>query len=138
LKGSLFDGTGLSPLPGFPFLVTPGSGFLLNLLDLFSSFGRDLLEPVPPNCPRGEQGGRDRARAVGRAHALPRAVVVIAPVSAGVSMAMLMLVATLAATRGRWYCNTVCPVGALLGLLSKISLNRRSAWRFAPAAPFYR
>ena len=47
---------------------------------------------------------------------------VIAPVSAGVSLAMPMLVAWLAATRGRLYCNTVCPVGALLGLLSKISL----------------
>ncbi len=46
---------------------------------------------------------------------------VIAPVSAGVSVGTLMLVAWLAATRGRLYCNTVCPVGALLGLLSKIS-----------------
>lgn len=46
---------------------------------------------------------------------------VIGPVSAGVSTAMLMLVAWLAATRGRLFCNTVCPMGALLGLLSKIS-----------------
>jgi len=52
-------------------------------------------------------------------HRVPWAV--IAPVSAGISVAMLRLVAWLAATRGRLYCNTVCPVGALLGLLSKIS-----------------
>jgi len=46
----------------------------------------------------------------------------IAPVSAGVSMLTLMLVAWLSARRGRLYCNTVCPVGALLGLFSKISI----------------
>ena len=38
--------------------------------------------------------------------------------------AMLLLVALLAARRGRLYCNTVCPVGTLLGLLSGVG-----AWR---------
>jgi ferredoxin len=35
---------------------------------------------------------------------------------------MLVFVSLLAFRRGRLYCNTVCPVGSLLGLLSKISL----------------
>jgi len=38
--------------------------------------------------------------------------------------AMLLLVTILSARRGRLYCNTVCPVGTLLGLLSA-----RAAWR---------
>ncbi len=38
--------------------------------------------------------------------------------------AMLLLVALLAARRGRLYCNTVCPLGTLLGLLSGVG-----AWR---------
>jgi polyferredoxin len=38
--------------------------------------------------------------------------------------AFFILVGTLSFTRGRLYCNTVCPVGTLLGLLSKISILR--------------
>jgi ferredoxin-type protein NapF len=36
----------------------------------------------------------------------------------------LLLVGILSFTRGRLYCNTVCPVGTFLGLLSKVSLLR--------------
>ena len=58
-------------------------------------------------------------------YALPRVRwAVFAPVSAGISLATLLLVAWLAATRGRLYCNTICPVGALLGLFAKISFLR--------------
>jgi polyferredoxin len=39
-------------------------------------------------------------------------------------LAVLTLVVILAAWRGRLYCNTICPVGALLGLASKFSLWR--------------
>lgn len=38
--------------------------------------------------------------------------------------AFLILVAYMSFTRGRLYCNTVCPVGTLLGLLSKVSVLR--------------
>ncbi len=34
----------------------------------------------------------------------------------------LLLFTLLAAFRGRWYCNVICPVGTLLGLISKVSL----------------
>lgn len=40
------------------------------------------------------------------------------------SAGMLGLVAVMSAWKGRLYCNTVCPVGTLLGLLSRISLFR--------------
>jgi polyferredoxin len=35
---------------------------------------------------------------------------------------VLAVILWLASTRGRLYCNTICPVGTLLGLLSKISI----------------
>ena len=35
-----------------------------------------------------------------------------------------LLVGTLSLTKGRLYCNMICPVGTLLGLFSKISLFR--------------
>ncbi|MCX6255501.1 MAG: 4Fe-4S binding protein [Bacteroidia bacterium] len=38
--------------------------------------------------------------------------------------AFLILVGTLSLTKGRLYCNMICPVGTLLGLLSKVSLLR--------------
>jgi ferredoxin len=38
--------------------------------------------------------------------------------------ALLILVVWLSVTRGRLYCNTVCPVGSLLGLISKYSLYK--------------
>jgi polyferredoxin len=38
--------------------------------------------------------------------------------------AFLILIGTLSFTKGRLYCNMICPVGTLLGLLSKISVFR--------------
>ncbi|MDR3351199.1 MAG: 4Fe-4S binding protein [Prevotellaceae bacterium] len=39
-------------------------------------------------------------------------------------MAFFVLITVLSAWRGRLYCNTICPVGSLLGLASKYSLFR--------------
>ena len=98
-----------------------GSGFLLNRLDPISSFGRIFSNLIRPIVLVVNNVAAIALEPLG-VHTLHREPwAVIAPVSAGVSMAMLMLVAMLAGTRGRLYCNTVCPVGALLGLLSKIS-----------------
>ena len=41
-----------------------------------------------------------------------------------IPVAFFLLVGILSFTKGRLYCNTVCPVGTFLGLLSKISLLR--------------
>ena len=41
-----------------------------------------------------------------------------------IPVAFFLLVGVLSITRGRLYCNTVCPVGTLLGLISKISILR--------------
>lgn len=105
-------------------LLLSGSGLILNILDPFSSFGRiaaNLFRPVVlflNNLAAAilEQWG---------VYALPRVRwAVFAPGAAWVSMATLLLVAWLATTRGRLYCNTVCPVGTLLGLFAKISWLR--------------
>jgi ferredoxin len=41
-----------------------------------------------------------------------------------VPAAFFILVGTLSLTRGRLYCNMICPLGTFLGLISKISLYR--------------
>lgn len=38
------------------------------------------------------------------------------------SAALLVLILALAAWKGRFWCNTICPVGTVLGCLSKVSL----------------
>ncbi len=45
-------------------------------------------------------------------------------VAYSIPSAFFILVGILSFTKGRLYCNTVCPVGTLLGLLAKISLFR--------------
>lgn len=43
----------------------------------------------------------------------------VAPATLGVALGMLAIVVTTAVLRGRLWCNTLCPVGTLLGLLSR-------------------
>jgi polyferredoxin len=38
------------------------------------------------------------------------------------SFFFLVLIIFLAGTKGRWYCNTICPVGTLLGIFSRFSI----------------
>jgi len=103
------------------FLIA-GSGVVLNLLDPFSTFGRifsNLVRPVVLSMNNVAAMALERVGV----HTLYRMQwAVIAPISVGIAMAVLILVSLLSARHGRLYCNTVCPVGAMLGLLSKLSL----------------
>ena len=105
-------------------LLLSGSGLLLNLLDPFSSFGRitaNLFRPVVLFVNNLAAVTLEQWEV----YALPRVRwAVFSPVAAGVSLATLLLVAWLAASRGRLYCNTICPVGTLLGLFARISWLR--------------
>ena len=40
------------------------------------------------------------------------------------SFLFLILIVVLAIYKGRWYCNTICPVGSLLGFFSRFSMFR--------------
>ena len=105
------------------FLVV-GSGFLLNLLDPFSSFGRIFSNLARPIVLAANNTAAMALDKVG-VHLLYRERwAVIAPLSIGVSVGMMILVASLSVRHGRLYCNTVCPVGSLLGLVSKYSMLR--------------
>lgn len=39
-----------------------------------------------------------------------------------ISIAYFLIITILSATSGRWYCNTICPVGTILGFFSRYSL----------------
>ena len=105
-------------------LWVAGSGFVLNLLDPFSSFGRIFANLIRPLVLVGNNVAATVLE-VFDVHVLYQVRwAVIAPLSAGVGLITLALVAWLSVGHGRFYCNTVCPVGALLGLVSKFSWFR--------------
>ncbi len=123
----------LFPAPLFPLVCRPhpdgavflaGSGLVLNLLDPFSSFGRIVSALFRPLVLGANNLGALVLEQLGN-HSLYRVrLPVFVPVSTGIALVTLMAVGWLSARHGRLYCNTLCPVGALLGLFSKVSMFR--------------
>ena len=99
-----------------------GLNLILNLLDPYSIYGRiaaNVFRPV-------YIGGNNLIAAVESSFdSYTFYHVGIGTFSAfafSLSVLMLLLVIYMAYKHGRLYCNTICPVGAFLGLLSKASL----------------
>lgn len=101
-----------------------GSLALLVLLDPFSLFGRTAAILLQPAVAAGNNLTARGLESWG--------VYGLAPVTWGwagagalaATTALLLLVVILAARRGRLFCNSLCPVGALLALVSRLSLYR--------------
>ena len=103
-------------------LAVGGSMTLLYLLEPFSTFGRlasTLLRPLAVAANNGVAAG---LTALGSyavftvPFRVQSAVVIIGGV---VSLAVLFVMSY---TRGRLFCNTLCPAGALLGIVARYSL----------------
>ncbi len=101
-----------------------GSVFLLNLLDPFSVFGKIFAGLVRPVWYAGNNLLADVFSSFGnyRFYHVETRQMTLLPLVFPVFM--LGLVGVLAFRRGRLYCNTVCPVGSLLGLVSKYAMFR--------------
>jgi ferredoxin len=101
-----------------------GSLALVGLLDPFGLFGRAAAGIGEPAAALANDAAAHGLAGAG-VYALPPAGV-DPPGAAALLLAVLGVAAvlTLAARRGRLYCNTVCPVGALLGLLARRALFR--------------
>ena len=100
------------------------AGLTLALLDPYSIFGRIgsmLFRPVVTVVNNWLVGPANAAGIDTLYRVTPQWA---AAGALALPAAMLLLVAILSARRGRLYCNTVCPVGTLLGLFSA-----RAAWR---------
>ena len=111
---------------GVAGIAAGGAGLTLSLLDPYSIFGRIASGLFRPVVTLGNNGLVSVIRALG-GESLYRVIPPWAGAAAlAVPAAMLLLVVALAAWRGRLYCNTVCPVGTLLGFVSA-----RSAWQLS-------
>jgi ferredoxin len=111
------------PLLGLTILfILFGSLFVLNLLDPYSSFGRIFSDLVRPGLIVGNNWiaglfERFNLYSVSREN-----LELFTWSTVYVPALSLALIIWLSFYFGRLYCNTVCPVGTLLGLLSRISI----------------
>lgn len=103
------------------FFLLAGSNLVLNLLDPFSAFGRIITNMVRPVGIFVNNGGAAILEKGGVYTLVREHWAVIAPVSIGIAAATLFLLIWLATRHGRLYCNTICPVGTLLGLVSRFA-----------------
>lgn len=94
------------------------------LLDPYSIFGRITASSAVPAVRAGAAAVAEAAadRDVYLFDAVPAAGISWAWAVAIVAAAQLIIVVVMAWRSGRVYCNTVCPVGTLLGFLSRFSL----------------
>lgn len=98
--------------------------YMITLLDPYSIFGRFMTFFVKPgiiyinNFLAGVLGRFD-------IYTLSNTPVkAFVPVVYSLPVAFFLLVGAMSFTKGRFYCNTICPVGTFLGLISKISIFR--------------
>ncbi len=103
-----------------------GTVFLVSLLDPYSVFGRFMtyfFEPVivVVNNIIAKIFAQFNIYSVYRVDIVKIPLVVYI-----IPILFFSLVGYMSFTRGRLYCNTICPVGTLLGLLSKVSILRIS------------
>jgi ferredoxin len=99
--------------------VAGWGGFALSLLDPYSNFGRiaaNIFRPLATLANNSIVGLADRVGWHGLFRVQPSWVGLG---TLAVPVFILLLVVVLAAWRGRLYCNTVCPVGTLLGWFSQ-------------------
>ncbi len=98
-----------------------GLGSLVQLLAPYSAFGRiaaNLLQPI-------YQAGNNVLATIAEqydSYAFYQSEIWLkSAISLGIAIVTLAILAVLAWRNGRTYCNTICPVGTLLGMLSRFS-----------------
>ena len=96
--------------------------FLVNLLDPYSNFGRFVSDLFRPVYMASNNLLVKIFEAAGSYALYPVTVAKTNPYALFVPAIMLALVTWFSVRKGRLFCNVVCPVGTLLGLISKASL----------------
>ncbi|MFW5708074.1 MAG: 4Fe-4S dicluster domain-containing protein [Bacteroidota bacterium] len=101
-----------------------GSLFLLNLLDPFSNFGKisvTMIQPVFSRINNGIAFLLQEFDIYAVSPMLPQALPAnVVFVSVGIFATLLIM----SVLRGRFFCNTLCPAGSVLGLFSAKALYR--------------
>ncbi|HEX2921995.1 MAG TPA: 4Fe-4S dicluster domain-containing protein [Bacteroidales bacterium] len=110
---------------GITLIVTAGWGmYMITLLDPYSVFGRFMLyfgKPMVISINNLLSGVTGRFDIYTFAHT---PIKTYAAISYSIPLLFFIIAGTMSFTKGRFYCNSICPVGSLLGLISKISIFR--------------
>ena len=106
------------------FLI--GSSFLVVQLDPYSIFGRIVSQLLLPLALFANNGIAAIFSNMGNYSVFKVEQLTFVPVAFGITLFFFVLISVMSWFRGRLYCNTVCPVGTSLGLLSKLSVFRIS------------
>jgi len=98
-----------------------GSSFLIMLLDPYSIFGRFVSQILRPIVIWGNNGLATFLSSLDNYTLYMVRQSLFVPLTFGISLFFFLLVGAMAWFRGRLFCNTICPVGTFLGLLSNYS-----------------
>ena len=106
----------------FVVACVAGIGSFVALLDPYSAFGRiasNLLAPIyqAGNNLLAQMAERSESYAFYRVDVFVKGFATLA-----VAVVSLVAIGVLAWRNGRTYCNTICPVGTILGFLSRFAL----------------
>ncbi len=104
--------------------ITIGSIFAINLLDPFSNFGRIVGSLVRPMILVANNGLSTLLEVFKNYDVYPVEVKGVTIISFLLPIAFVALVGWMSFQHGRLYCNSMCPVGSLLRLVSRYSLFR--------------
>lgn len=99
-----------------------GIGSIVALLAPYSSYGRIAQNLVSPIWGGGNNLLAELAARYESYAFYPVDVWIRSGITFGIAVATIVALGIIAWRNGRTYCNTICPVGTLLGLLSKYSL----------------
>jgi ferredoxin len=99
-----------------------GSSSLVLLLDPYSTFGRITSQLFRPLAIWINNGLAYVLSGMGNYTLYKVEQVSFVPLAFSVSFLFFIIVAVMSWAKSRLYCNTICPVGTSLGLLSKISV----------------
>lgn len=99
-------------------------GWIASLVEPYSAFGRMASCFLKPLVAMANNGLAERAATNGSYDFIEFAVATYPLWIAVVAAVTLIVVTVFAAMSGRGYCNTVCPVGTVLGWMAKFSILR--------------
>jgi ferredoxin len=114
----------------YPFLALPviaylaGTVLFVSLLDPFSNFGRIISDFFQPVYIFLNNTGAKLLEKVNIFFLYPEDISLSSWIAYMFPVFILGLITWMSLKWGRLYCNTICPVGTFLGLLSRISVFR--------------
>jgi len=99
-----------------------GSSALVLLLDPYSTFGRIVSQLFRPLLLWTNNGLAALLNGMGNYTLYKIEQLAFVPMVFIIAIIFFFTIAEMAIRNGRFYCNVICPVGAFLGLLSKVSI----------------